>query len=611
MNPDIYKAGMPPRQINSLNYVGETLSSVPVVNVARAPRVTDNQFPLFTLWRNSNPSAVLPDAEGDLWYFAKVDTTVYPEQYIWLKIASGTVPGGTMIGLKDTLGTSVLPTGAGFIQLAGGAGITVTADPVNNKLVFALGGGGLAIDSIAVPSGTSPVVPDVNGLITFNVGTGLTLTGALNAMTFGIAGGGIPLQRVTVDAATAPGTNPVLATSTGGISVTGGQVAAGVVGTNVIRTDSLAANTYTVEIQRSTTAAVSTVASNGVSHYDVKSFGVDANAYVTAKNNTAGGVSNLGIGYNGGTGVFTVFGQNGVALSASNPGYVTLPNSAIPGQLTTIPVTANQTFIDSNGASTIIGNLWNTTNALAYPLDLPFFLYAVVNDAQTAISFMISRIPSVFVSPPSTKIAVAGSAVATTQGSFFALGNPTVTLFDGNPCICIGAFRMQKNSSNDWTVQTLSNGVTGIGNNVDADGIGSFHSGSKFQVATGQFGAATGSFFGANGGTAPIWTQQNIGFTINKDGSVLIDGLANTNTTPGAGAVAATLQLPFNRLSGGSTGTYTSDGFMGVVQAPTDGQVVNFTVTQTGTGNLSMLTNAQIGSASLMELGLKYQADVA
>lgn len=91
-----------------------------------------------------------------------------------------------------------------------------------------------------------------------------------------------------VDAATAPGTDPVVPTVGGLITVTGAQVASGTVGANVIRTDSLAANTYTIEIQRSTTSAASNLNVNGVSHFDSSSFAVDGNGFVTLSTTGAG-----------------------------------------------------------------------------------------------------------------------------------------------------------------------------------------------------------------------------------------------------------------------------------------------------------------------------------
>lgn len=97
-----------------------------------------------------------------------------------------------------------------------------------------------------------------------------------------LIGGGAGIDSINVDAFTAPGTDPVIPDGAGMITVTGAQVASGTVGTNVIRTDSLAANTYTIEIQRATMAASPTLAANGVSHFDSDIFTVDSSGFVSA-----------------------------------------------------------------------------------------------------------------------------------------------------------------------------------------------------------------------------------------------------------------------------------------------------------------------------------------
>ncbi len=91
----------------------------------------------------------------------------------------------------------------------------------------------------------------------------------------------------TVDAATAPGTNPVVPNVSGVVTITGGQVAAGTT-TNVIRTNSLAANTYSVQVQRASAQSSTTIGSNGVCHFSSAKFTVDANGFV--------GVSGTGVG---------------------------------------------------------------------------------------------------------------------------------------------------------------------------------------------------------------------------------------------------------------------------------------------------------------------------
>jgi len=116
---------------------------------------------------------------------------------------------------------------------------------------------------------------------------------------------GVYVADFNVDAATGPGTDPVPPNASGQITVTGNQVVAGTVGANVIRTHSTAANSYTIEIQRSAAAASSLPVNNGVCHFDSSDFSVDANGFVTLNAgaspwlDSAGGALALNTGYFG------------------------------------------------------------------------------------------------------------------------------------------------------------------------------------------------------------------------------------------------------------------------------------------------------------------------
>jgi trimeric autotransporter adhesin len=118
-----------------------------------------------------------------------------------------------------------------------------------------------------------------------------------------------------VDASTAPGTNPVIPNGSGVVTITGGQVAAGTT-TNVIRTNSLAANTYTVQIQRSQAVGVSTVGDNGVCHFNSTYFTVDSNGFVS--------INGSGIGE-------TITGTIGGALSPTAGNWNILGSSTAAG----------------------------------------------------------------------------------------------------------------------------------------------------------------------------------------------------------------------------------------------------------------------------------------
>lgn len=156
----------------------------------------------------------------------------------------------------------------------------------------------LEILGTSVAAGTTPVETTGSGnTITVEVQTAQEIA-ATDATKIGLAafdsagfdvdangfvtltGGGGAATNIDVDAHTAPGTDPVVPNA-GNIIMTGAQVASGVVGTNVIRTDSLAANTVTIEIQRSTAVAATDITKNGVSHFNSNAFSVDANGFVS------------------------------------------------------------------------------------------------------------------------------------------------------------------------------------------------------------------------------------------------------------------------------------------------------------------------------------------
>lgn len=295
---------------------------------------------------------------------------------------------------------------------------TITIGYSSPNITLDLAGGSTGVDSIAVdantPPGTDPVLPTVAGLITVTgaqvaagvVGTNVIRTDSLAANTYTIevqrsttaamssvadngvshfnsgqftvdangfvslAGSGQAIDSVQVDAATPPGTNPVVPTVGGLIIVTGAQVAAGAVGTNVIRTDSLAANTYTIEIQRSQAVASSTVADNGVAHFNSAHFTVDSDGFV----------SSLGNG-------FPWIDQGSGIVLALNTGYFvtaattqTLPASPVQGSVVKIVadttgavvVTANtgQSIRLGNVVSSVAGTMTSTLRGDS--LDLVF-----------------------------------------------------------------------------------------------------------------------------------------------------------------------------------------------------------------------------------------------
>lgn len=297
-------------------------------------------------------------------------------------------------------------------------------------------------------------------------------------------------------------------------------------------------------------------------------------------------VTNLGITYSSST--FSVTSADGTALSAGNPGTVIINSAATPGLVVAVSVTANQTFIDDSGASTIVGNTFGFGAAETMASnDVPFYLYAVIDDARSAVAFGISRMPAMLVAPSSAVIGKTGSAVATTNGSLFLLGNPTVADYEQNPCIMIGSFNMKLTSAGDWTVTALDNYV----------GIGRFQERRSFDLGTAVFGAAAGSYFRSNGGTAPIWTTQAYSYCIMPHDAMMKVYVQLTGaSTGGAGAVAALLVLPLGTVNmGGVAGRMTGGNIGGtivdvIVEEASSGDDIQFidTTTYSTVSNLAI-----------------------
>lgn len=157
-----------------------------------------------------------------------------------------------------------------------------------------------------------------------------------------LLGGGQAIDSINVDTNTFPGTNPVTPNISGEITVTGGQVAAEEIGTNVIRTNSLAANTYTIEIQRSTTNATPNIIKNGVSHFSSSHFVVDSSGFVTA--------SGTGIGQ-------TITGDSGVALPPTDGNWNIFGRSGskTSGALSTLTI-KSPPYADASATATSLLN---------------------------------------------------------------------------------------------------------------------------------------------------------------------------------------------------------------------------------------------------------------
>lgn len=250
--------------------------------------------------------------------------------------------------------------------------------------------------------------------------------------------------------------------------------------------------------------------------------------------------TNLGITTAGG--LMTITAADQTALSASNYGTVQIPSKLFQGETNTYQITANQVLTISN----LTNNLLGTTAGVAFANAIKLYFYAVQNDAEDGVIFMVSRIPSRVVSPTAANIGMPSTSVADSQGSFFAFSNVTAADYESNPCVLVGSFEATKSAAEVWSLNTVTRRV----------GIGKFWGAELRTYPTGQQGAAAGKYFRNNGGTAPSVGTANYQYYLRPDGTCMI--LVNLgSTTVGAGAVNAQMVLPFEPAYDNVAGVHT------------------------------------------------------
>lgn len=186
----------------------------------------------------------------------------------WISLVGGSLP--VALTLTGNTGLAVGPNGSGNINTVGTGSITVAGNPGTNTLTAQLTG--LTNHNVLVGAGTATV-----GLITpGTTNQVLTSNGASADPTFQSLSAIGAVIQFTLDVTTTP-----IMPSAGNITITGGQVATGVVGTNVIRTRGNTASSCTIEIQRTTVAVASDPTLNGVSHFNSAQFTVGTNGFVS------------------------------------------------------------------------------------------------------------------------------------------------------------------------------------------------------------------------------------------------------------------------------------------------------------------------------------------
>jgi hypothetical protein len=410
-------------------------------------------------------------------------------------------------------------------------------------------------------------------------------------------------ESVMVDAFTSPGTNPVTPNGSGIITVTGGQVAAGTT-TNVIRTDSLAANTYTIQVQRSQAVATSTIGDNGVSHFNSAQFTVDANGFVSliapptstsfiVDANTSPGTNPV---VPNGSGEVTVTGGQVAAGTTAN----VIRTDSLAANTYTIQIQRSQAV----ASSTIGDNGVSHFNSAYFTVDGNGFVS--LNTAAITLTLTGNT----------------GGALSPTAGNFNILGISTaagttpVTTAGSGSTITIEVQKSQAIASTNATNVGLA-AFNSTYFTVDANGFVSINGAAIGETITGNTGGAlaptagnwniVGSFVAA--GTTPVSTAgTGSTLTVNVQKS---QAIASSNATEiGLAAFNSTYFTVdgngFVSLNGSNVGE-TLTGNSGGALSPTAGNW-NILGASTAAGTTPVTT---VGSGSTLTMNVQKAQAIA
>lgn len=483
-------------------------------------------------------------------------------------------------GAHPQVPTSFVTDSGTAIPIANVLEILGTAVAAHSIPLRTTGSGNIVTIQIQYASAAASSVANNAGVASFN-STQFTV----DANGFVTLSGSAAAEAFQVDASTAPGTNPVVPNGSGIVIVTGGQVAAGTT-TNVIRTDSLAANTYTIQIQRSQAVGSSTIGDNGVSHFNSTYFTVDANGFVS--------LNGSGVGE-------TITGNTGGALSPTAGNWNIFGVSVVAG---TTPVqtsgTGSTLTVQVQRAQAIAST--NATNIGLAAFNSTFFTV----DANGFVSINGSAIGE-------TITGNTGGALSPTAGNWNILGTSTapgttpVQTAGSGSTLTVQVQKSQAIASTNATNVGLS-AFNSTFFTVDANGFVSLNGAAVGETITGNTGGALSPTAGnwnilgtsTAAGTTPVQTSGSVStLTVQVQKS---QAIASTNATNVGLAAFNSSEFTvdangFVSLVGGGSAIETITGNTGGPEVPSAG---NFNIL--GTGSITIAGSANTETVQLTGL---------
>lgn len=357
--------------------------------------------------------------------------------------------------------------------------------------------------SFVTDSGTA--VPVAN---TLNVlgGAGITTAGSGNTVTVSLAGGSTAIDSIAVQT----GTSPVVPTVAGLVTINGATVAAG---TNPVRTDGTGANTLAVEVQISQAIAATDATKIGLCNFNSAQFTVDANGFVST---SGAAIPNTITGNSGGAlsptaGNWNILGDGSITTSGSV--------STLTAQLTGL---TNHSVLVGAGTSTITKLAVGTNGQVLIGATGADPAFASLTSTGGSITFTPGANTlnlEAGAAVPTTFTATTGSATPALNnlnilGASTAAGTSPVSTTGSGSTITVNVQKAQALATTDATKVGLSN-FDSSKFTVDANGFVSTSGTGIGNTITGQSGGAlspTAGNWNISGavtaaGTSPVVTS--------------------------------------------------------------------------------------------------------
>lgn len=242
------------------------------------------------------------------------------------------------------------------------------------------------------------------------------------------------------------------------------------------------------------------------------------------------GWTNLGMALVAGT--LHIMGENQTPITSSNPAFIKFNSKLVPGTIKTFAITSAPIPL---AESDLTGATFGTTSSNAWGTAMPWFLYAAIDGSgagsEMNVRFFCSRNPCLQRTPAAVQKPSTAASATSQFDVFFFDDAITAADFASSPCVRVGSFRMVKNASDEWTIQTL-----GSGNGGHGDGIGNYAENTYWVFPAGQNGAAANSYFSNADTTNPQLETGSYAYTLGNNGAISTLMNFTTVSVNGSGA---------------------------------------------------------------------------